>query len=52
MNFLSLARKRYSVRAYRPEKVEKEKIGEILEAGRVAPSGCNRQPRHISVIER
>ena len=51
MDFLNLARKRYSVRAYTNQKVGKEKLEAILEAGRVAPTGCNRQPQHILVVE-
>jgi nitroreductase len=51
MDFLNLARKRYSVRAYTNQKVGKEKLEAILEAGRVAPTGCNKQPQHILVIE-
>ncbi len=51
MDFLELAKKRYSVRQYKPEKVEKEKLDKILEAGRVAPTGANRQPQRIIVVE-
>ena len=39
MDFLTLARKRYSVRAYTNQKVGNEKLEAILEAGRVAPTG-------------
>ena len=35
MDFLELARKRYSVRKYEETRVEDEKILKILEAGRV-----------------
>ena len=37
MDFLTLAKKRYSVRAYTKQKVEKEKLDAILEAAHVAP---------------
>ncbi|KUO71375.1 MAG: nitroreductase [Clostridia bacterium BRH_c25] len=50
MNFLELAKKRYSVRSYQPRKVEEEKLLRILEAGRVAPTGANRQPHRLIVI--
>lgn len=50
MDFLQLAKKRYSVRNYLPRKVEEEKLFKILEAGRVAPTGANRQPQRLIVI--
>ena len=50
MDFQSLAKKRYSCRKFRPEPVEREKIRRILEAGRVAPSACNKQPWLVVVI--
>lgn len=51
MDFLSLAKKRYSVRKYKDLPVEPEKIAQILEAGRVAPTGANRQPQRILVVQ-
>lgn len=51
MKFLDLARKRYSVRAYTGQKVDKEKVESILEAAHVAPTGANNQPQHLIVIE-
>lgn len=51
MNFLELAKKRYSVRAYTPQKVEREKLGRILQAAQVAPSAKNRQPVHLIVVQ-
>ncbi|HYE83857.1 MAG TPA: nitroreductase family protein [Clostridia bacterium] len=50
MNFLELAKKRYSVRSYQPKEVEEEKLLKILEAGRVAPTGANRQPHRLIVV--
>ena len=41
MTFLELAKKRYSARGYIEKPVEKEKLIQILEAGRVAPSACS-----------
>ena len=38
MNFLDNAKKRYSVRSYKSQKVEQEKLDLILEAARVAPT--------------
>ena len=51
MSFLELAKKRYSTRKYENIHVEKEKLMEILEAGRVAPSAANYQPLHFIVIQ-
>lgn len=50
MTFLDLAKKRYSVRDYKVMPVEKEKLYEVLEAGRMAPSAVNYQPLHFIVI--
>lgn len=47
MTFLDLAKKRCSIRAYRPEPVEQESIDAIVEAARVAPTAANRQPVRI-----
>ena len=43
MDFLELAKKRYSVRDFSSKKVEKEKILKILEAGKIAPTAKNSQ---------
>ena len=51
MNFIDLAKKRYSVRSYTEQKVEKEKLDLILEAARVAPTGANKQPYRLIVIQ-
>lgn len=50
MNFTELAAERYSVRKFTDKLVEKEQIEKILDAGRVAPTGCNYQPQRILVI--
>ena len=50
MDFLQLAKLRYSVRNYQPKQVEEEKLARILEAGRVAPTGANRQPHRLIVV--
>ena len=51
MSFLDTARRRYSVRTYAPQKVEREKLDCIIEAGRVAPTAANVQPQRVLVIE-
>jgi nitroreductase len=50
MNFLDLAKTRYSVRNYKPDEVKEEDLLYILEAGRVAPSAVNYQPWKFLVI--
>ncbi len=51
MTFMDLARQRYSERYFDSKPVEKEKLDLILEAGRIAPTGCNYQPQRIFVIK-
>ena len=50
MQFLELAKQRYSVRAYKSTPVEDEKLQEVLEAARLAPTACNLQPFRLIVI--
>ena len=51
MDFLTLAKKRYACRKYSAEKVTREKLDIILEAARVAPTGANRQPQRLIVVQ-
>lgn len=50
MSFLELARKRYSVRKFSGRAIEEEKVEQILEAGRAAPTACNLQPQRVLVL--
>ena len=50
MNFAELIRKRYSVRAYKPNAVPDDLLAQVLEAGRLAPTAANKQPFRIIVI--
>ncbi len=50
MNFLKLAVERYWVRKFTDKSLEKEVIDKILEAGHIAPTGCNYQLHRILVI--
>jgi nitroreductase len=50
MDFLELARRRYSVRSYKSDPVEKEKLDRILEAARLAPTAVNIQPFQLMVV--
>ena len=50
MGFQELIKKRYSVRAYKPDPVEDDKLARVLEAARVAPTAANRQAFRVIVI--
>lgn len=50
MDFLKLIKTRYSVRAYKNEPVEDEKLQVVLEAARFAPTAVNYQPFQVIVI--
>ncbi|MBQ3880698.1 MAG: nitroreductase [Oscillospiraceae bacterium] len=50
MNALELFVTRRSTRAFRDAPIEQEKLDQILEAGRHAPSGGNNQTTHLLVI--
>ncbi len=52
MTFLELARQRYSVRSFKDDMIEEEKLTKILEAGLAAPTACNRQPQKIFIVKR
>lgn len=51
MDFIELVNKRYSVRAYKSDPVEKEKLLSVLDAARLAPTASNRQPFQIIVTK-
>lgn len=51
MDFLELAKKRYSCRNFKPDAVEEFKLMKIIEAARVAPSAVNYQPWHFYVVQ-
>ena len=51
MDFLTLAKARFSLRQYSPRPVEKAKLDAVLEAAALAPTGCNNQPQRILVVD-
>lgn len=51
MTFLDLAKERYSVRSFKQEDIAEQHLQAILEAGRVAPTGCNNQPQKIYIVK-
>ncbi|MBK3519061.1 nitroreductase family protein [Carboxylicivirga marina] len=50
MHFNQLLRERYSIREYKPLKVSKALVIEVLEAGRMAPSAANKQPWNFILV--
>ncbi|MCH4154180.1 MAG: nitroreductase family protein [Saccharofermentans sp.] len=51
MDFIELARARFSCRSFLPKPVEDEKIEKLLEAARIAPTGKNNQPQRIYILK-
>lgn len=51
IDFLELARNRFSSRKYLNKPVEKNKLLKVLEAARIAPSAANKQPWIFYVIQ-
>lgn len=51
MNFLEIAKSRYSVRSYSDKKVEQEKLDKILYAAHVAPTAANLQPVRLIAVQ-
>lgn len=51
MNFLELARKRFSGRNYSPDAIEQEKLDYIIECARLAPSAANCQPWTFVIVK-
>lgn len=50
MEFSRVIQSRYSVRAYRPDPVDDAKLQAVLEAARLAPTACNKQPFRVVVV--
>jgi len=50
MEYLDLIKERHSVREYKSDNVEEEKLNKILEAALIAPTANNRQAFKIVVI--
>ncbi len=51
MEFSDLIQKRYSVRSYQSKTVEEDKLEEVLNAARLAPTAHNFQPFKLIVIK-
>lgn len=50
MNFLELAKLRYSVRSYKNAPIEEAKMNYIMECVRMAPSAVNFQPWKFRIV--
>ena len=50
MDFLELAKERYSVRRMSPEKVKQEDLDKILEVARLSPTAKNMQRERLLVV--
>jgi len=44
-------KKRRSIRKYKPEPVADDILKSLLDASRLAPSGCNAQPRRFRIVD-
>lgn len=51
MGFGEIAKNRHSIRAYKQKEIEEEKLNQILEAARQAPSAGNLQAYKIFVVK-
>ena len=51
MKFLELAKSRYSVRKYSSRGIEPKALDAVLEAARLAPTGCNFQPQRLLYVD-
>lgn len=51
MDFLELAKERYSVRKMKPEKIKQEDLDKILEAARLSPTAKNLQRERLLVVD-
>jgi len=51
MDFLELAKNRYSERSFDSKPLEEKKLYKILEAGRIAPTACNNQPQRFYILK-
>lgn len=52
MDIFDVIKNRRSIRAYKPDAIEDDKLARVLEATRLAPSAANRQPFKIIVIKK
>lgn len=51
MKYFDAIEKRFSCRSFTEEKISRELLNKVLEAGILAPTACNYQPERIIVVE-
>ena len=51
MDFIELARSRYSCKKFDSRQISKEQLDSILEAGCLAPTAKNLQEQHVYVVQ-
>jgi nitroreductase len=51
MDFLELDKRRFSARQYKADPVEREKLLQVMKAGRLASSARNMQAWHFIVVQ-
>ena len=51
MKYFEAIEKRFSCRSFKDEKISRELLYKVLEAGILAPTACNFQPERIIVVE-
>ncbi|PWJ52028.1 nitroreductase family protein [Faecalicatena contorta] len=51
MDFLTLAKQRCTTRGFTGAQIPKDDLNQILSAGRVAPTACNKQPQRTIVVQ-
>ena len=51
MDFIDLAKSRYSCKNFDARQISKEQLDTILEAGRLAPTAKNLQEQHVYVVQ-
>lgn len=51
MEFSDLLKERHSIRKFKKDKVEQEKLDKILEAGKTSPTSVNYQPQVVLVLD-
>ena len=51
MEFERVLKERFSVRSFKEQPIEEEKLSKILKAGLIAPTACNYQPQRIYVLK-
>lgn len=51
VDFFDVIRTRRSVRSYRPDPIPDDVLNLVLEAARIAPSACNRQPWRFIIVK-